>query len=150
MDWHRLRRRRGRPSPAIALALALALLALAACGGGPTERRPVCSAQDTLRGALRAVAAAQAAERAGDRAGVERQLTEVERLLRVARADLAGAASDPDVGAAERGLLEAANYLDFMVGDYRASGRVDFAMTQFASRELNRAVSGGGGAPLNC
>lgn len=148
MDRRRPRWRRSRSSPAIALALAL--LALAACGGGAGERRPVCAAEDTLRGALRAVAAAQAADRAGDGVGVDRQMTEVERLLRVARADLVGAVSNPDVGAAARGMLEAANYLEFMVGDYRAAGRVDFAMTQFASRELNRAVSGGGGAPLNC
>jgi len=77
-------------------------------------------------------------------------MDEVERLLRLARSNLSAAESDPSTGAAARGMLEAANYLDFMVGDYRASGRVDFAMTQFASRELDRAASGAGGAPLNC
>lgn len=50
----------------------------------------------------------------------------------------------------ERVVLEAGNYLEFMVVDFRASGTVDFALTQFASRELNRATSGAGGAPLNC
>ena len=123
---------------------------LAACGGGAGERRPICAAQDTLRSALRAVDAAQAADRSGDEVGVERQMNELERLLRVARADLAGAVSDPNVGSAARGLLEAASYLDFLVGDYRQTGIVDYAMTQFALRELNRAVSGGGGVPLNC
>jgi len=77
-------------------------------------------------------------------------MDEVERLLRVARSNVAAAAADPSTDATARGMLEAANYLDFMVGDYRASGRVDFAMTQFASRELNRAVSGAGGTPLSC
>jgi hypothetical protein len=33
---------------------------------------------------------------------------------------------------------------------FRATGTVDFSLTQFASRELNRAASGAGGAPLNC
>ncbi len=77
-------------------------------------------------------------------------MDEVDRLLGVARGDLAGADADPNTAAAARAMLEAANYLEFMVGDFRATGKVDFAMTQFASRELNRAGSGAGGAPLNC
>ena len=52
--------------------------------------------------------------------------------------------------AAARAMIEAATYLGFIVGDFRASGTVDFALTQFASRELNRAASGAGGTPLNC
>ncbi len=47
-------------------------------------------------------------------------------------------------------MLEAANYLEFIVDDYRSSGVVDFTITQFASRELTRALGGAGGAPLNC
>ena len=136
--WHSRR--------AAGLGLVALIVGLAACGGG--ERTPVCAAQAALRGAVRAVESARAADGSGDGAAVGRQMDEVDRLLRVARADLAGA--DPSTAAAARGMLEAANYLEFMVGDFRATGKVDFAMTQFASRELNRAVSGAGGAPLNC
>ncbi|MDO8485011.1 MAG: hypothetical protein Q7S35_08695 [Candidatus Limnocylindrales bacterium] len=74
----------------------------------------------------------------------------MERLVRAARASLSGVDSNSSSGAAARAMLEAANYLEFMVGDFRATGKVDFALTQFASRELNRAASGAGGAPLNC
>ena len=46
-------------------------------------------------------------------------------------------------------MLEAAEYLDFIINDYKASGSVDGTLAQFASRELNRAPSLGE-APLNC
>ena len=77
-------------------------------------------------------------------------MDEVERLLRAAKASLSGVESSSSTGAAARAMLEAANYLEFMVVDFRASGVVDFGLTQFASRELNRAASGAGSAPLNC
>lgn len=137
---------RGRRAGALGL-VGLAL-ASAACGSG--ERSPVCAAQDALRSALRAVESAQSANRSGDEAGVQRQMDDVARLVRVARSNLAGVEADPGTGSAARGMLEAANYLDFMVGDYGSSGVVDFTLTQFASRELNRAAAGAGGAPLNC
>lgn len=77
-------------------------------------------------------------------------MDDVERYVRLARARFVGADADPKTGGAARALLEAANYLDFMVGDFRETGRVDFSLSQFASRELNRASSGAGGTPLNC
>lgn len=77
-------------------------------------------------------------------------MTEVKRLVGVARGNLAGAAEDPDTALAARAMLEAANYLQFIVDDARATGAVDFPIAQFAARELNRAGSGAGGAPLNC
>ena len=105
---------------------------------------------DSLMGALRAVAAAESADASDDSEALGRAMDDVERSIRHARSRLAGADADPNTGAAARAMLEAANYLEFMVGDYRSSGTVDFTLTQFASRELNRAVSGAGGAPLNC
>ncbi len=146
MDPLRFGRERARTTAG--LGLVLLIVGLAACGGG--TRSPACAAQDALRDALRAVASAESATAAGDQAAVERQMDEVDRLLRVARASLAGADADPSTGSAARAMLEAANYLEFMVGDFRASGKVDFALTQFASREINRASSGAGGPPLNC
>lgn len=130
------------------LGLVLLMTSLAACAGG--QRSPVCAGQDALRGALTAVASAESASASGDLATVGRQMDEVERLVRVARSRLAGAAANTSTGAAARAMLEAANYVEFMVGQFRASGTVDFSLTQFASRELNRAVSGAGGTPLNC
>jgi hypothetical protein len=96
------------------------------------------------------VASAKAADASGDGEAVERAMDDVDRFVRLARGRLAGADADPSSGAAARAMLEAANYLEFMVGDFRATGSVDFSLTQFASRELNRAASGAGGAPLNC
>ena len=87
---------------------------------------------------------------AGDLAAVERQMDEVDRLVGVGRARLADVEAGSSTGSAARAMHEAANYLEFMVGDYRSSGEVDFSITQFASREITRAVSGAGGAPLNC
>lgn len=106
-------------------------------------------AEDALRGALRAVDAARLADASADTRAVGRSMEEVARLLGVARANLSGPADDP-AAAAARAMIEAANYLDFMVGDYRVSGTVDFTLTQFAARELDRAVAGAGGAPINC
>lgn len=145
--WKTSARQRRTWAPAGIRLLLVAAIA-AGCGGG--SRTDICLAYDALRDALRAVDAAHAAATSSDTAAVARHMGDVERLLRLARSNLSAAASDPVKAAAARGMLEAANYLDFMVGGYRSSGRVDFAIKQFASRELNRAVSGGGGAPLNC
>jgi len=140
----------GRPrgGTKAALGLALLLVGLAACGGG--ARSLSCTGYDALVDALRAVASAEAADASGDTEAVERAMDDVSRFVRLARGRLAGADADSNSGAAARALLEAANYLEFMVGDFRATGSVDFSLTQFASRELNRAASGAGGAPLNC
>jgi hypothetical protein len=139
---------RHRSGTKAGLGFVLLIVGLAACGGG--SRSPLCVAQDGLRDALRAMGSAENANAAGDLATVGRQMDEVDRLLRVARTRLASAAANPSTGAAAQAMLEAANYLEFMVGQFRASGTVDYSLTQFASRELNRAVSGAGGAPLNC
>lgn len=139
---------RQRSRPKASLCIALLLAGLAACSGG--ARSTSCSAYDALVDALRAVAAAKSADASGDGEAVSRAMDDVERSIRIARSRLAGADADPNTGAAARAMLEAANYLEFMVGDFRATGNVDFSLTQFASRELNRAVSGAGGAPLNC
>jgi hypothetical protein len=128
--------------------LALLVVGLVACGGG--ARSPSCMGYDSLMGALRAVAAAESADASDDSEALGRAMDDVERSIRHARSRLAGADADPNTGAAARAMLEAANYLEFMVGDFRATGRADFSLTQFASRELNRAASGAGGAPLNC
>ena len=130
------------------IGLVLLLVGVAACGGG--ARSPACAGYDTLVDALRGVAAATSATASGDDEAVEQAMDDVASSVRSARARLAGMDADAKVGAAARAMLEAANYLDFMVGDYRATGTVDFSLTQFASRELNRASSGAGGAPLNC
>ncbi len=132
----------------IAAVVGLVALGLTACGGG--TRSPICAAQDSLRAALRAVDAARSADSSGDSAAMSREMNEVERHLGVARANLAGAAADPNTASAARAMLEAANYLQFIVDDSRASGTVDFPIAQFAARELNRAGSGAGGTPLNC
>jgi hypothetical protein len=124
------------------------LVGVVACGGG--EQRPICQAYDTLRDAVNAIDAAQGAAAANDRAAVDRQMDEVDRLLRAARGGLSAAGADPDTAQAARAMLEAANYLEYMTGQYRSTGSVDFSLTQFASRELTRAAAGAGGAPLNC
>lgn len=126
----------------------LLIVGLAGCAGGP--RSPVCSAQDALRAALGAVESAKAATASGDQTEVRRRMDEVEGHVSAGKTSLSGVDSDSGVGPAARAMLEAANYLEFMVGDFRATGTVDFTLTQFASRELNRATSGAGGAPLNC
>lgn len=139
---------RGRRRTADRLVPVLLSVVVAACGGG--ARNPACAADDALREALRAVESARSADGSGDRTAVGRHMDEVDRLIRVARGYLAATGASSSTSAAERAMLEAANYLEFMVGDFRAKGTADFTLTQFASRELNRAVSGAGGAPLNC
>lgn len=121
---------------------------MSACGGG--ERSAACSGYDSLVNALRAVAAAESAVARADDAALDRAMADVERYIRQARGRLSSAEADPNTATAARAMLEAANYLEFMAGDYRTTGKVDFSLTQFASRELNRAASGAGGAPLNC
>ena len=113
------------------------------CGGGRDD--PRCVARQTLRDAVRAIDQAEINERAGDRAAVRQRIDEGERLIRAARRNLSrGAATS-----IERSMLEAAEYLDFVVGSYRETGDVDGTLTQFATRELNRAPAPGE-APLAC
>lgn len=97
-----------------------------------------------------ALDSARSAQSLGDRAAVDRDLGEVDRLVRVARSNLASVDPGSTSGPAARGMLEAANYLEFIVGEYRQSGVVEFSLAQFAARELNDASSGAGGVPLNC
>ena len=94
---------------------------------------------------MRAIDQAESAESAGDADPVLQQIDEAERLIRIAR----GILSRSSTSSIDRSMLEAAEYLDFIVNDYRASGAVDGTLSQFASRELNRAPSLGE-APLNC
>lgn len=127
--------------------LAMLLMALVACGGQSTD--PRCVARRALIDGIRAVDLAESAERSGDAAAIRSQLNEVTRLVRLARSSLSADVSVNDDGPA-RSILEAANYLEFIVADFETSGSVDGTLAQFASRELNRAVSGAGGAPFNC
>lgn len=129
------------------VALAALLVALVACGGQSTD--PRCVARRALVEGIRAVDLAESAERSGDAAAVRSQLEAVARLVRIARGSL-GADSSADNDGPARRLLEAANYLEFIVADFESSGSVDGTLAQFASRELDAAVSGAGGAPLNC
>lgn len=124
------------------------MVALPGCGSG--VRSEICSARAELRSALGAVESAMNAQTSGDAAEVDRRMGEVGPLVRTARGRLASADTAQSNGQAARAMLEAANYLDFMVGDFRESGKVDVSLAQFASRELNRASAGAGGAPLNC
>ena len=128
--------------------LALLLVALVACSGQSTD--PRCLAKRALGDAIRAVDLAEDAERSGDTAAVSSRMNDVARLVRSARTSLgsAGASSGSD-GSARR-LLEAANYLEFIVRDFGSSGSVDGTLAQFASRELNAAGSTAAGAPLYC
>lgn len=126
----------------------LLALALTACGSG--GRTPACGAYDALAAAIREVEAARPAAAGGDTAAVERRVAAAERLIRVGRGRADGAAANARTGAAVRAMLEAANYLEFITGQYRSTARLDFSLTQFASRELRRAAAGAGGAPLNC
>ena len=123
--------------------LAVGLAAVVACDGGSTDQR--CVAKQALRDAVRAVDQAESAEGTGDAERVRQLMGEVERLVGTARRNL----STSTTNSVERGMLEAAEYLDFIVNDYRASGAVDGALAQFASRELNRAPAPGEAAP-NC
>lgn len=88
---------------------------------------------------------ADAAESAGDVERVRELMDEVDRLVGTARRNL----SSSTTNSVERGMIEAAEYLDFIVGDYRASGAIDGAIAQFASRELDRPPAPGESAP-NC
>lgn len=121
----------------------VALAAIVACGGGTSD--PRCVAKQALRDAVQAVARAETAETAGEVEEVRRQIGEVERLVGVARRNVLRSSTS----SIDRGMLEAAEYLEFIVGDFRASGVVDAALAQFASRELNRAPTPGE-APLGC
>ena len=118
-------------------------MASVGCGGGDAD--PRCIARQALRDAVRAVDQAESAEVAGDGERVRQQIDEAERLIGIARRNL----SRSTTNSVERSMLESAEYLDFIVNDYRASGAVDGALAQFASRELNRAPTPGEAAP-NC
>ena len=123
--------------------LAAVIVATLGCGGGNDD--PRCVAKQALRDAVRAVDQAESAEGAGDDERVRQQIAEAERLIGIARRNLSSATTN----SVERGMLEAAEYLDFIVGGYRASGGVDGTVAQFASRELTRAPAPGEAAP-NC
>ena len=130
------------------VALALLLVGLVACGDPSAD--PRCAAQRALRDAIRAVELAESAERSGDPAAVRSQIDEASALVRLARASLGGADPSTDTDGPGRRLLEAANYLEFIAGDFAATGKVDGTLAQFASREVNAAGSTAGGPPLNC
>ena len=123
--------------------LAAVIVATLGCGGGNDD--PRCIAKQALRDAVRAVTQAESAEGAGDEEQVRQQIGEAKRLIGIARRNLSRATTN----SVERGMLEAAEYLDFVVGGYRESGAVDGTLAQFASRELNRAPAPGEAAP-NC
>ena len=123
--------------------LAAVIVATLGCGGGNDD--PRCVAKQALRDAVRAVNQAESAEGAGDEERVRQQIAEAERLIGIARRNLSRATTN----SVERGMLEAAEYLDFIVGGYRESGGVDGTLAQFASRELDRAPAPGEAAP-NC
>lgn len=125
------------------LLLALLFVTTNACGAGNQD--PRCIARQALRDAVRAVDQAESAESAGDADRVRQQIDQAGRLIRLAR----GTLSRSSTSSIDRSMLEAAEYLGFIVDDYRASGAVDGTLAQFASRELNRAPSPGE-APLNC
>jgi len=74
---------------------------------------------------------------------VRQRIDEAERLIGIARRNL----SPSTTNSVERGMLEAAEYLDFIVNDYRSTGAVDGTLSQFASRELNRAPAPGEAPP---
>ena len=123
--------------------LAAALVATLACGSGTDD--PRCVARQALRDAVGAVDQAESAEAAGHAERVRQRIDEAERLIGIARRNL----SSSTTNSIERGMLEAAEYLGFIVNDFRASGAVDGTLAQFASRELNRAPAPGEAAP-NC
>jgi hypothetical protein len=123
--------------------LAVVIVMTVGCGGGNDD--PRCAAKQALRDAVRAVDQAESAEGVGDEEQVRQQIGEAERLIGIARRNLSSATTN----SVERGMLEAAEYLDFIVGGYRESGAVDGTLAQFASRELNRAPAPGEAAP-NC
>ena len=115
--------------------LTVILVTTVGCGGGD----PRCVARQALRDSVRAVDQAESAERSGNAEKITQQIAEAERLIAIARRNL----SSSSTTSVERGMLEAAEYLDFVVGDFRSSGAVDATLTQFATRELNRAPAPG-------
>ena len=123
------------------LLVAAVVLVTVGCGGGSDD--PRCVARDALREAIRAVDQAESAELAGDEERVRQQIAQVERLVGIARRNL----SSGTTNSVERGMLEAAEYLDFIAGEYTESGAVDATLAQFAMRELNRAPAPGEAAP---
>lgn len=125
-----------------ALLVAGGIVATLGCGGGRDD--PRCVAREALREAVRAVGSAESAENAGDEGRVRQQIAQVEHLIGIARRNLSSATTN----SVERGMLESAEYLDFIVGEYRESGTVDATLAQFASRELNRAPAPGEAAPI--
>ena len=130
-----------RAAAALLPLLTVVIVATIGCRGGNED--PRCIAKQALRDAVRAVDQAESAEVAGDAERVRQLMGEAERLIRIARRNLTTSTTNT----VERGMLEAAEYLDFIVNDYRASGVVDGALAQFASRELNRAPAPGEDAP---
>ena len=130
-----------RTVPGSLFLLAAVLVETVACGGGAEDSR--CAARQALRDAVRAVDQAESAEGAGDAERVRQRIDDAERLIGIARRNL----SNSSTNSIERGMLEAAEYLDFIVDDYRASGTVDGTLSEFASRELNRAPAPGEAAP---
>ena len=125
--------------------LPLLAFAVVTIGCGARDSEPLCVARQALRDAVSVVGHADAAESAGDMERVRELMDEVDRLVGTARRNL----SSSTTNSVERGMIEAAEYLDFIVGDYRASGAVDGAIAQFASRELDRPPAPGESAP-NC
>ena len=127
-----------RPRPVPAVGLVLLVVGVIACGRPTPDAR--CAALVSLRSAVRSVERAEAAERVGDAAEVRRHVKDVAALVGRARSSLAGTAlaSTPH----GRRLLEAGNYLEFIVEEFETSGAVDGTLAQFASRELNRTVPG--------
>lgn len=132
-----------RAAPGLWTLLTAVIMVALSCGGGSDD--PPCIAKQALRDAVRAVNQAESAEGSGDEEGVRQQIGEAERLIGIARRNL----SRDTTNSVERGMLEAAEYLDFIVGGYRESGAVDGTLAQFASRELSRAPAPGEAAP-NC
>lgn len=135
--------RSARPPAAAVAIVALAMATTLGCGGARDE--PRCTARQALRDAVAAVGTAERAEGDGDAAAVEQAVRQAERLVATARRNL----SRSSTRSVDRAMLEAAEYLTFIVGDYRTSGSVDGTLAQFASRELNRAPDPGE-PPLSC
>lgn len=123
---------------------ALSLIAACACGSTPRDD-PLCAALTSLRGAIGAVGAADSAEKSGDVATVRRQIDQAARLISAARSSIARAGASAGYA---RQFLEAANYLEYIVSEYRAGRQVDATLTQFASRELTRRPPGE--QPMSC
>ena len=116
------------------------VIAIASASCGPSADDPICGARQALQDAVASVDRADAAERAGDAASTRAAIDEAARLIGLARTRLRAA---PGETAMERRLLEAAEYLDFVVGEFRTTGMVDGSISQFASREINRAPAPG-------